>query len=339
MTLPGPVMVDLKDLTIDAEEREMLRHPACGGVILFARNIENHRQVRDLNQQIAKINPQLLLAVDQEGGRVQRLKHSPFTLLPPLRTIERTAGSLVEADKLAFHHARLMALETLAVGFDISFAPVLDLCTGTSRVIGDRALHEDPEIIARLAKHYVQGMTSVGMSATGKHFPGHGSVDADSHIEIPIDCRSFDAIEGSDLRAFSPLMESLGGIMPAHVIYPEVDDKPAGFSTVWIEKLLREKYRFDGVVFSDDLSMKGAEVVGGFCERADAAIHAGCDMVLVCNQPGEAGNVLEHLRHTSSSKSADRILRMKAASQSNVGLQLMQTDARWKQSAEALSKL
>lgn len=339
MTLPGPVMVDLKDLTIDAEEREMLRHPACGGVILFARNIENHRQVRDLNQQIAKINPQLLLAVDQEGGRVQRLKDTPFTELPPLRMIEQSASGLVEADELAFHHARLMALETLAVGFDISFAPVLDLCTGSSRVIGDRALHEDPEIIARLAKQYIQGMVSVGMSATGKHYPGHGSVDADSHTEIPIDRRPFDEIEQSDLKAFIPLMENLGGIMPAHVIYPEVDDKPAGFSTVWIEKLLREKYRFNGVVFSDDLSMKGAEVVGGFCERADAAIQAGCDMVLVCNQPGEAGNVLEHLRHISAPESADRILRMKAGSQSNIGLQTMQTDSRWKQSAEALLKL
>ncbi len=339
MTLPGPVMVDLKAQTIDAEEREMLQHPACGGVILFARNIENHRQVRDLNRQLAQINPQLLLAVDQEGGRVQRLKQPPFSVLPPLRSIEQSTENLADAETLAFHHARLMALETLAVGFDISFAPVLDLCTRSSRVIGDRALHEDPEVIARLGRAYIEGMSSVGMAATGKHYPGHGSVDADSHTEIPVDHRTLDDIEQTDLKAFIPLMNALGGIMPAHVIYPEVDANPAGFSSVWIQQLLRQQYQFYGVVFSDDLSMKGAEVVGGFCQRADAAIEAGCDMVLVCNQPSEAGNVLEHLRHLNVSESASRQLRIKAGSKCNVGLEVMQTDSRWKQSAEAVLKL
>jgi beta-N-acetylhexosaminidase len=328
MQQPGSVMVDLKSTTIDAEEREMLTHPACGGVILFSRNIETPEQVLDLNRQIMAINPCLLLAVDQEGGRVQRLKQG-FTQLPPLRYLHQKAKSLEQAQLFARHHAEVMALETLAVGFDLSFSPVLDLCTTTSRVIGDRAFHEEPDVIIALAKVYIEAMKQCGMAATGKHFPGHGSVDADSHVELPVDERSFELIEKRDLKPFAQLASEMSGVMLAHVIYPALDSLPAGFSGRWIRDILRNRLGFSGAVFTDDLSMKGAEVVGDFLDRAEAALDAGCDMVLVCNQPAKAGEVLEHLRNRMSDESSRRLMSLKAPPHRALGLSHLRSDARW----------
>ncbi|WP_164503607.1 beta-N-acetylhexosaminidase [Pleionea sediminis] len=339
MSKPGPVMLDLKGTTIDAEEREMLHHPACGGVILFSRNIENARQIRDLNQQILKIRPTLLLAVDQEGGRVQRLKDG-YSILPPLRHIESTANhDMTLASERSYHHARLMALETMASGFDISFTPCLDVCNSSSRVIGERAFHEEPAKIIELATRYLEGMHSVGMAATGKHFPGHGFVEGDSHVEMPVDKRSLSEIEQDDLAVFKALANQLEGIMPAHVIYSAIDAVPAGFSNVWIDSILRQQYQFNGVVFSDDLSMKGAEQAGDYNDRADAAIAAGCDMVLVCNTPNEAGNVLEHLRNYQSLVSSERILKMKTDGKCNIGLENIRTDRRWIESSKVVSTI
>lgn len=338
MQQPGPVMVDLKTTTIDAEEKEMLKHPACGGVILFARNIENPRQVLDLNRQIETLNSSLLLAVDQEGGRVQRLVNG-FTRLPAFRTIEQMSTSMDQARLLAKHHAQVMALETLSVGFDISFTPVLDVCTQTSRVIGDRAFHEEPELIIELAKIYIESMKICGMAATGKHFPGHGSVDADSHVELPVDARSFEKIEQHDLKPFAKLASMLSGVMPAHVIYPAVDKLPAGFSGRWVKDILRQTLAFDGAVFTDDLSMKGAEVVGNFIDRAEAAMQADCDMVLVCNQPSVAGDVLEYLRNRINTQSSRRISAMKARQKHKLDLSTLKEDTRLIESRAYLESL
>lgn len=338
MQQPGPVMVDLKSTNIDAEEREMLTHPACGGVILFARNIESPEQVLDLNQQIQKLNPSLLLAVDQEGGRVQRLVNG-FTKLPAFRTLESASDSLERAKYFAKHHARVMALETLSVGFDISFTPVLDVCTQTSRVIGDRAFHEDPDTIVEIAKEYIGAMNACGMAATGKHFPGHGSIDADSHVELPVDNRSFESIEQHDIKPFAKLATALGGVMPAHVIYPAVDQLPAGFSGRWVKEILRKQLSFNGAVFTDDLSMKGAEVVGDFIDRAEAAMQADCDMVLVCNQPSAAGDVLEHLRNRLNPSSSHRILSMKGRQTGRTLYKNLNEDNRWAESRSIISEL
>ncbi|MEE4245464.1 MAG: beta-N-acetylhexosaminidase [Kangiellaceae bacterium] len=338
MRQAGPIMMDLESSEINQVEREMLQHPATGGVILFARNIESAQQVQQLNQQISEINPALLLAVDQEGGRVQRLKDG-FTKLPPLRLLESTAQSITEAQNFCFHHARLMALETLAVGFDISFTPVLDVATSTSRVIGDRAFHEEPDMIGLLAAEYIKGMASVGMAATGKHFPGHGFVDGDSHHEIPVDDRSISEISEHDLKPFASTAQMLGGIMPAHVIYSQVDDLPAGFSSVWIKDILRQQLQFNGVVFSDDLSMKGAEVVGDFIDRANAALQAGCDMVLVCNNRRQAERVIEHLSDFRDPNASARIGQLKSAGHYAVGLSELQQSADWATSHKTIRRI
>ncbi len=333
----GPIMLDLKGVELDAVEKECLTHPACGGVILFARNIESAEQVFELNRHIHSINPNLLLAVDQEGGRVQRLKQG-FSLLPPLRKLSDDAFSDETINSLLEAHASLMALETLAVGFDISFTPVLDVATSSSRVIGDRAFHEEPEQIVKLAKTYISAMKNCGMAATGKHFPGHGTVDADSHVEIPVDARAFSEIEKHDLKPFAALANDLAGVMPAHVVYSQIDPNPAGFSEYWIKSILRHSLGFNGVVFSDDLSMKGAEVVGDFKDRADAALQAGCDMVLVCNSPSEAEHLLEYLESWRNTESQQRILLMKAKAQFKTGLSQCQSSNNWQVARAHLSK-
>jgi beta-N-acetylhexosaminidase len=232
-----------------------------------------------------------------------------------------------------------MALETLAAGFDLSFSPVLDLCSETSRVIGDRAFHEKPEIVVDLARVYIEAMKACGMAATGKHFPGHGSVDADSHVEIPVDERSIEQIEASDLIPFARLAKELSGMMMAHVIYPAFDSLPAGFSGRWIKDILRLRLGFEGAVFTDDLSMKGAEVVGDFIDRADAAVDAGCDMVLVCNQPERAGEVLEFLRNRASVESSRRISRLKAAVRHPSGVAQLKLDSRWQESRSVIQSI
>ncbi|RZU45040.1 beta-N-acetylhexosaminidase [Fluviicoccus keumensis] len=289
----GSVMLDLKGTEMTPEEREVLQHPQTGGVIFFARNYEGPEQIQALTASIRRVRPELILAVDQEGGRVQRFRDG-FVRIPPMKALgERFSASPEQARQLAYQWGWLMATEVLAVGVDISFAPILDLDNGLSRVIGDRAFHAEPEVAIALLGPFIKGMHDAGMAATGKHFPGHGSVEADSHVAIPVDTRSFADIEKHDLKPFVALASALQGIMPAHVIFPEIDNRPAGFSPIWLQDVLRQRIGFRGVIFSDDLSMEGAGVAGSYADRAEAALSAGCDMVLVCNKPEAAIQVLE----------------------------------------------
>jgi len=308
----GPVMVDLQGLELTAEEADMLRHPLVGGVILFSRNYESPEQVERLIAAIHAVrDPHLLVAVDQEGGRVQRFREG-FTRLPPVRRL----GGVYDDDRrraLAYADASgwLMARELRAVGVDISFAPVLDLDRGVSTVIGDRAFHGAPEAVADIAHAYMSGMRRAGMAATGKHFPGHGSVAADSHVAIPVDEREFRDIAAEDMLAFERMIHfGLPAIMMAHVIYPKVDGVPAGFSPRWVRNVLRGELQFQGVVFSDDLSMAAAAEAGGFEERARVSLEAGCDMVLVCNHPEGRDEVLEGLSGWDDPVGALRLARL-----------------------------
>ncbi|MDD1612756.1 MAG: beta-N-acetylhexosaminidase [Methylococcaceae bacterium] len=284
----GPVMLDVEGLTLAAHEIDKIRHPNTGAVILFARNYECPEQVEALILSIRKTRGEILIAVDQEGGRVQRFQNG-FTRLPPV-------SRYAEKPELAETAGWLMASELLAVGVDFSFAPVLDVDCGISQVIGDRSFSSDPELAAELASSFRKGMRRAGMAATGKHFPGHGAVAPDSHLALPVDERDLDSIKAKDLLPFKRLIaEGLEAVMPAHVVFAAVDDKPAGFSPFWIQKILREELQFNGAVFSDDLSMAGASWAGGYPERANMALAAGCDMVLVCNNPTAAEQVLEAL--------------------------------------------
>ena len=288
----GPVMLDITGMELTPQDRERLRHPATGGVILFARNVGTPDQVAALVAAIRAERPGILIAVDQEGGRVQRLRDG-FTAIPAMRQL----GHVYDVDRnkaceLARATGELLGRELRGVDIDFSFAPVLDRDLEISEVIGDRAFHHDPDVIARLAGELIRGLGAAGMAAVGKHFPGHGAVAADSHVDLPVDDRPLSEIENQDLEAFRPVLGDLEGIMPAHVVYPQVDEQPAGFSRVWLQDILRRELRYRGAIFSDDLAMAGAEGVGGPAERAAAARAAGCDMVLICNQPEQADAIL-----------------------------------------------
>lgn len=293
MTIPlqGSLMLDVGGYWLTAEDRQLLRQPQVGGLIIFARNIEHPRQVLELSRSIRALRPDLILAVDQEGGRVQRLRQG-FVRLPAMRALAAQAN----AEVLAEHCGWLMATEVLAVGLDISFAPVLDLDHQRSQVIGARAFESDPLRAADLASAFIRGLRAAGMAATGKHFPGHGWAEADSHVAIPVDERSLEEIRACDLQPFARLAGELDGMMPAHVIYPQIDAQPAGFSRRWLQDILRGELGFSGVIFSDDLSMAGAHVVGDAGERIEAALNAGCDMGLVCNDRAAAELALSRLQ-------------------------------------------
>ncbi len=286
------VMIDLEGPEITQEERELLGHPAVGGVIYFTRNFADQDQLQELVRQTraAARNP-LILAVDHEGGRVQRFREG-FTQIPAMADILRLAENHEQALQWSQELAWLMASEVLAMDIDISFAPVLDV-NGISEVIGNRAFATHADSVIPVARAFIKGMHQAGMKVTGKHFPGHGSVKADSHFEIPIDERSWEEIRDVDLPPFLELANCLDAIMPAHVIYPAVDDKPAGFSEHWLQDILRAQLQFNGVIFSDDLAMAGATVAGTMAERAYAALQAGCDMVLACNDRAGAIEVIE----------------------------------------------
>jgi beta-N-acetylhexosaminidase len=282
-SLQGSLMVDIAGLWLTAEDRHLLRQPEVAGLIIFARNIDSPRQVRELCASIRAIRPDLILAVDQEGGRVQRLRQG-FVRLPAMRAIADNDN----AEYLAEQCGWLMATEVLAVGLDLSFAPVLDLDHQRSAVVGSRAFEGNPERATQLASAFIRGMNAAGMAACGKHFPGHGWAEADSHVAIPTDERSLEQLRQADLVPFTRLSGQLAAVMPAHVIYPQIDTQPAGFSRRWLQDILRGELGFDGVIFSDDLSMAGAHVVGDAANRIEAALTAGCDMGLVCNDRAAA---------------------------------------------------
>ena len=305
-------MLDLRGAVLQPDEREMLLHPLVGGVILFARNFQDPETLISLTSQIHGLrSPPLLIAVDHEGGKVQRF-HRGFTRLPPNRCFgdlygqdEKRALALVE------NNGWLLASELLSVGVDFSFTPVLDLDSGISSFLGDRVYHRSPEIVAHLGQRLMKGMHNAGMRAVGKHFPGHGNVKGDSHHEIPLDERSYGDISMADLLPFERLINAgLAAIMPAHVIYSRVDDKPAGFSPLWLKRILRGRLNFQGVIFSDDISMAGAGIAGGYAERAYRALDAGCDMVLVCNNQHAAMALLDELQVNADPASQLRLMRM-----------------------------
>jgi beta-N-acetylhexosaminidase len=320
---PGPVMVDVAGLVLTPEDVERLRHPQVGGVILFARNFESPLQLVQLTQAIREVrSPRLVIAVDHEGGRVQRFRRG-FTAIPPMRELGRLwdrdrAQGLAAARACGF----VIGSELQAHGVDLTFAPVLDVDYGESGVIGDRALHSEPDAIAALAEALQAGLSASGMASVGKHFPGHGYVRADSHLEVPVDDRTLAQIRAADLRPFELLARSgMGGVMPAHVVYPKVDAKPAGFSSVWLREILRGKLGFEGLIFSDDLSMEGASTAGGPVARANAALDAGCDMVLLCNDPRALDTLLEGLeRRPIAPTLARRLERMRGKAISDAAL-------------------
>jgi len=305
-------MLDLLGTTLSPEEREMLRHPQTGGVILFTRNYASVDQLHELTAQIHTLRkPRLLVGVDQEGGRVQRFRPG-FTRLPAARKFGRVFSRNREQGLASAEQAGwLMAAELRAVGVDFSFAPVLDLDRGVSGVIGDRAFHRDPQIVAELARAYMIGMRRAGMASVGKHFPGHGAVAADSHIAMPVDSRAPADIMLEDVLPFERMIHyGLAGVMPAHVVYDRADSRPAGYSDYWLEKVLRQRLGFQGAIFSDDLSMVGAEQVGNYGQRAAAALKAGCDMALVCNNPSGAAAALAALGDYDVPASQVRLTRL-----------------------------
>ena len=281
--LLGPLLIGLAGLEVSAEERDWLKHPAVGGVVLFTRNYQDLSQLTDLTASITAIaGRDLLISVDHEGGRVQRFRDG-FTRLPALNVLGKMyADSASNALDFAYRHGRVMATELLLCGVDLSFAPVLDI-GDRSVVIGNRAFAADTTAIIELSVAYIGGMHDAGMAATGKHFPGHGSVEADSHTDDVCDPRTFEEIEQLDLKPFAALSGKLDAMMMAHVLYPAVDEKPAGYSPFWIKTILRQKLAYQGTIFSDDLGMFAAKVAGGLVERVRDSLLAGCDAVLVCD--------------------------------------------------------
>jgi len=334
----GPIMLDVLGTSLTAEDKELLLHPLVGGLILFTRNYQSPDQIAQLTLDIRKAaKKELLIAVDHEGGRVQRFREG-FSKIPAMGNIWKFANqNLAIAQELAKQSAILMALEVQAVGIDISFAPILDI-DDISAVIGDRAFHKNPEIVCKLASAFVDGLHLVGMKATGKHFPGHGSVQADSHIALPIDPRSRDEIFSLDMLPFKSLINSnkVDALMPAHVIFPEVDDEAVGFSPYWLKEILRKDLAFDGVIFSDDLSMEGAACVGGYVERAEAAQQAGCDMLLLCNNRDSCIDVIDNANINIDDKSNQRLLRLLKTS--TYSLSDLNENARWQHARKVLAE-
>jgi len=334
----GPIMLDVLGTSLTAEDKELLQHPLVGGLILFTRNYESPEQIAQLTADIRKAaKKELIIAVDHEGGRVQRFRDG-FSLIPAMGKIWNFAEqNVATAQELAKQSAILMALEVQAVGIDISFAPILDI-DDISAVIGDRAFHKNPEIVCQLAGAFVDGLHLVGMKATGKHFPGHGSVQADSHIALPIDPRSRDEIFSLDMLPFKTLIDSnkVDALMPAHVIFPDIDSEAVGFSPYWLKDILRNELGFNGVIFSDDLSMEGAACVGGYVERAEAAQQAGCDMLLLCNNRDSCIDVIDNANISIDEQSNQRLLRLLKTSTS--GLHELSGNSRWQHARKVLAE-
>lgn len=336
MTL-GPLMIDVQGLALTSEECTRLADPLVGGVILFARNYSDREQLRALVAAIrAARDPAPLVAVDQEGGRVQRFREG-FTALPPLRWLGHIYDEDADrAHHLAFTCAWIMASELIDLGIDLSFAPCVDLDWGASTVIGDRALHADAQVVSALALSYLQGMRAAGMGAVAKHFPGHGAVVADSHHELPVDRRSRVELQ-EDIAPYQRLIDhGLGGVMVAHVRYPAVDAQIASLSPVWLQHELRQQLGFQGVIFTDDLSMAGAAIAGSVPERVAQALTAGADMALVCNDPQAAVATLAALRGFSLPASQRRLESLRARSGS-AGAGDLRDQPRWRQATAELT--
>jgi beta-N-acetylhexosaminidase len=336
MTL-GPVMVDLAGIALEPAEREMLGHPQVGSVILFTRNYESPAQLARLVADIHAVrSPPLLVAVDQEGGRVQRFREG-FTRLPPLREIGRQFGAdRARGLALARELGWLMAAELRAVGVDLSFAPCVDLDYGVSTVIGDRALHTDAAAVGELAVAYILGMRDAGMAATAKHFPGHGAVAADSHVALPVDRRDWPDLE-ADLQPYHRLIANgLPSVMVAHVVFPAVDERPASLSPRWIGGVLRGELRFRGAVFADDLSMAGAAAFGGIAERGRMALEAGCDVLPVCNDRAAATALLDALRGTPDPVGRLRLARLRGR---DAAPEAVAANPRWQAAVAAAREL
>ncbi len=300
MNTHAPIILDIEGLALTAADRRRLKHPLTGGLIFFARNWQDRRQLTELCAEIKSIRDDLLICVDHEGGRVQRFKTDGFTHLPPMRALgELWMKDALTATDAATACGQVLASELRACGVDLSFAPVLDLDHGPSGVIGDRAFHRDARVVTMLAKSVMQGLLQAGMAACGKHFPGHGFVAADSHVDVPVDRRSLKTILADDAAPYEWLSTSLQSLMPAHVVYPKVDRRPAGFSERWLKDILRRDLGFTGAIFSDDLSMAGARQIDGaevsYTDAAAIALNAGCDMVLLCNQSVDGGAAVDDL--------------------------------------------
>lgn len=333
----GPLMMGVSGLTLTAEEQEMLCHPQVGGAILFTRNYQDLPQLSALVAAIhgLKRSP-LLVAVDHEGGRVQRFREG-FIHLPAMRCL----GRLFDRDrKRAKYHAQLlgwlMAAELRAVGIDLSFAPVLDLDCGTSEVIGNRAFHNDPEVVADLAHAFMVGMDMAGMMAVGKHFPGHGTAAADSHHVVVTDQRSYEDIAVQDLVSFERMIHfGIAALMAAHVVYPRVDPRPAGFSRFWMQEILRTRLGFQGAIFSDDLGMAGAATAGDIKKRAEAALDAGCDMLLLCNELDAIAPLLDHLQNYRNPAAQLRLARLHG--RGNVDHTRLRLDPTWQDALQAVA--
>ncbi|MBU6436700.1 MAG: beta-N-acetylhexosaminidase [Betaproteobacteria bacterium] len=345
-----PVVLDVEGLALTDADRTRLAHPLVGGVILFARNWQHREQLCALTRDIKRVRPDVLISVDHEGGRVQRFKTDGFTVLPPMRAL----GALWMRDALAATDAAtacglVIGSELRACGVDLSFTPVLDLDYGGSSVIGDRAFHSDARVVTLLAKSLAHGLQIAGMAHCGKHFPGHGYVRADSHHEVPVDGRPLDTILRDDALPYAAMRASLTAVMPAHVIYPQVDRQPAGFSRKWLQQVLRRQLGFTGVIFSDDLSMAGARVVGKkngtVVDAGLAALQAGCDQVLICWAPDKADALLAGLADAQqrgtwqpSAASAQRIERLKPTSEAPRWAELQQ-DERYRQARRMVQAL
>jgi beta-N-acetylhexosaminidase len=323
---PGPITLDVVGQTINIEDRRRILHPLTGGVILFGRNFADRKQLSKLTADIKKLRSDVLISIDHEGGRVQRCRTDGFTHLPAMRQLGELWRSQNKSKSKSKHAAEsaaiamaaatacgyILAAELSACGVDFSFTPVLDLDFGRSGVIGDRAFSRDPQIVFALAKSLNEGLRLAGMANCGKHFPGHGWAEADSHVAIPVDERSLEQILNDDAKPYEWLDLSLAAVMPAHVIYPQVDKNPAGFSKTWLHSILRQELGFEGVIFSDDLSMEGASVAGSVVKGAEMALEAGCDAVLICNRPDLADQLLNQLKVSKAKKaeSATRLNRL-----------------------------
>lgn len=332
----GPVVLDVSGVELRAEEREILAHPQVGGLILFTRNFESSTQLRDLVRTVREARPNILVCVDHEGGRVQRFKRD-FTLLPPMQKLGlEYQRSPAEAQSDAENLGWLMAAELIAHDIDLSFAPVLDVDDCLSDIIGDRAFSSVPAEVSVLAGSFIKGMRQAGMKATGKHFPGHGSVKADSHLELPVNLLTMSEMEARDLIPFRALISELDALMSAHIVFPNIEQALVSYSPFWLKVLLREQMNFNGIVFSDDLSMAGAAAGGSYSDRAALALEAGCDALIVCNHSAGAIEILQHLEHNPHRRVANKLEDLRHTGKFNAALS---SHPRWQKTQEIIHNL